>query len=96
MSAYVKRFPENRLTEDPCSQGIFLQVCEALGYLHARRIAHRDIKLDNVLVNRHSVREGGPPLVKLIDFGWGRGFLREFSSRQFRHPAGRWYESSGP
>ena len=38
-------------------------VAEALQYLHERDIVHRDIKAENILINRHRQ-------VKLIDFGF--------------------------
>ena len=43
-------------------QRLFAQVCSAVSYLHSRRIAHRDIKLENVVLDaRWNAR--------LIDFG---------------------------
>ena len=42
---------------------IILSLTKALAYLEARGICHRDIKLDNILINDMGV-------VKLIDFGF--------------------------
>lgn len=42
--------------------GLFLQVCSAAAYAHARGVLHRDIKPGNVLVDS----DGG---VRLLDFG---------------------------
>ncbi len=47
------------------SVGIALQVCAALGAVHAVGVLHRDIKPGNVLL----VREGDKEIVKLVDFG---------------------------
>lgn len=43
--------------------GIFVQMCRAVLWMHAMGVAHRDIKLENILW--HPRR----PLVKLVDFG---------------------------
>lgn len=49
------------------------QLCRALHYLHGRRVLHRDLKLDNILVNRETTE------CYLIDFGlstlWHHGKL---------------------
>ncbi|KAL9608082.1 MAG: hypothetical protein Q9167_007056 [Letrouitia subvulpina] len=58
---------------------VALQMCQALEYLHARNITHRDIKPDNILIQSED-----PLFVKLSDFGLSKvvndeeTFLRSF------------------
>ena len=48
----------------------FLQIVSGVHYLHGMGLAHRDLKLDNVVVNEHGI-------MKIIDFG---------SASVFRYP----------
>ncbi len=41
---------------------VMLQICEALGYIHARGLMHRDLKPSNIMVDEDRV-------VRLMDFG---------------------------
>ena len=43
---------------------IFKQIFEAMNYIHKRNMAHRDIKLENILMTKNYE-------IKIIDFGFG-------------------------
>ena len=71
-----KPFPENIV------QYLMKQIVSALSYLHNKKILHRDIKLDNILVNfdKEEDRKKLNMLkakVKMIDFGFARYLKNE-------------------
>ena len=59
---FLKSKP-NRQMEECEARKIFAQLISALSYLHQKSIAHRDIKLENVMLDHRGN-------VKLIDFGF--------------------------
>jgi serine/threonine protein kinase len=73
---YNKPFPEEIV------QYLMKQIVDALSYLHGKTILHRDIKLDNILVNfdNEDDRRNKNMLkakVKMIDFGFARYLKKE-------------------
>ena len=68
---YKKGFPEETV------QYLMKQIVSAINYLHKRNILHRDIKLDNILVNFDNEEDKKnknmlKAKVKIIDFGFAR------------------------
>lgn len=55
--------PQRRVPEDQC-RPIFRQIAEGMEYLHSQGVAHRDIKLDNLIIDEKT------GAVKIIDFGF--------------------------
>jgi hypothetical protein len=51
----------------------FLQILNGVTYLHSLGLAHRDLKLDNVVVSEHGI-------MKIIDFGSAHVFKYPFES----------------
>ena len=47
---------------EPQCKLIFKQIVEALKYMHSKKKAHRDLKLDNILFDGETI--------KIIDFGF--------------------------
>lgn len=66
---------------EPVAYEWFAQLCSALEYLHDRRFAHRDVKMDNVLLD-HRWR------IRLADFGMCVAVERPTRVGRYR-PCGR-------
>lgn len=63
LATYLARDPRPPLT---VARRIIAEVAEALGYAHQRGVIHRDVKPDNILIDRESGR------VLVTDFGIAR------------------------
>ena len=62
LKAYVPNVPFLCAEARPLAR-LLIDVQRALSYLHGERVAHRDVKMDNVMVDPHPLR------AVLIDFG---------------------------
>ena len=51
---------------------ILQQVLSAVAYMHSMQVAHRDLKLENVLLMRKWVNKSEQPLCKICDFGFSK------------------------
>lgn len=66
LKSYMKNQPNQRLNELKTKK-IFIQLISALSYLHNKNICHRDIKLENIIINEKMN-------IKIIDLGLGIHF----------------------
>ena len=64
---------ENQPADEKTARRYLLQLLEALSYLHARNVIHRDVKPKNIILDAR--RE-----VVLIDFGAAKKDLKQFTS----------------
>ena len=69
MDKYKKAFPEEIV------QYLMRQIIDGLNYIHSQKIIHRDIKLDNIMVNFNSEQDKESlnmlkSTIKIIDFGF--------------------------
>ena len=73
LKQYMARF--QRPFTEVIVQHLMKQIVSALNYLHFNKIIHRDLKLDNILVNFPSVNDKNSlnmmsATIKIIDFGF--------------------------
>ena len=61
---HIKRRPLQRLPENEAAW-IFRQIVSAIAYMHSINVVHRDLKLDNILVD-----DNNNDKIKIIDFGF--------------------------
>ena len=58
----IQNDPKRRITESRCKK-LFYQIVKAIAYCQSKNICHRDIKLENILVQKNDI-------IKIIDFGF--------------------------
>eukprot|EP00929_Paragymnodinium_shiwhaense_P019822 TRINITY_DN1339_c0_g2_i1.p1 TRINITY_DN1339_c0_g2~~TRINITY_DN1339_c0_g2_i1.p1 ORF type:complete len:848 (+),score=162.05 TRINITY_DN1339_c0_g2_i1:177-2720(+) len=63
LRAYAQKQPGNRLREN-AARRFYQQVVDGVGYCHDRFVVHRDLKLENLLLDKSQDN------VKIIDFGF--------------------------
>jgi calcium-dependent protein kinase len=63
---------------EPLAKDYMVKMLKALNYLHANKIAHRDLKLENFLLTGRGKKE----TIKLIDFGYSRLYLETGSTEK--------------
>jgi serine/threonine protein kinase len=62
LHAHLKAQPNRRFSEEKV-KSIIKQLVNILVYLHSKSVTHRDIKLENILIDKRGQ-------IKLIDFGF--------------------------
>ena len=85
MYQYLKQQSKKRL-ETEIVKHIIEQISLGVQYLHQREIVHRDIKLENVLIDESRYQQSGKVgdiLVKLIDFGFSCQLRKEEKVKVF-------------
>ena len=75
LHGYLKQRALRRM-EEAEARRVFVQIVNGLQYCHGQSIAHRDIKLENVLLDEHKD-------VKIIDFGFSTQMVAGQRSRMF-------------
>jgi len=60
---FLRTKKDHRLEESECVD-IFHQIMSGVDYLHSKNIYHRDIKLENIIINQENKK------LKLIDYGF--------------------------
>ena len=77
LHGYLKAQP-NKLLAETEAKRVFKQVVEGIRYCHNRCITHRDIKLENLLLDEQNN-------LKIIDFGFSTCIQRLQSQDFLRH-----------
>lgn len=66
------RISEKEYFSEKEARKVFYQIMSALNYCHLRHIAHRDLKLENILY----INSNQDSQIKIIDFGFSKIFWK--------------------
>lgn len=64
LEAVEGAYDQRKILPEEWIRRVFLQVCEGVGYIHAKGIMHKDLKLENIMLCNVS-----PPTAVIIDVG---------------------------
>jgi cyclin-dependent kinase 1 len=67
LKKYMETLPHNKLLETTLVKSYLHQITQGILFCHQRRTMHRDLKPQNLLIDKHGV-------IKLADFGLARAF----------------------
>ncbi len=62
LKTFIKNTSQKKLDETTAKK-VFSQIASAVAYCHSKNISHRDIKLENILIQNDLQ-------IKIIDFGF--------------------------
>ncbi|XP_055684468.1 cyclin-dependent kinase 1 [Lutzomyia longipalpis] len=65
LKKYMDSLPDNKMLDDELVKSYLHQITRAILFCHRRRVLHRDLKPQNLLINKDG-------LIKIADFGLGR------------------------
>ena len=54
-----------------------VQILEALNYLHTQGVMHRDLKLENVMIDYQNIHQQREWICKITDFGFARTITKD-------------------
>lgn len=67
LKKYMDTLPSEKMMDPDLVKSYMYQITDALLFCHKRRVLHRDLKPQNLLINKEGV-------IKIADFGLGRSF----------------------
>lgn len=67
LKKYMDSLPSERMLEPELVRSYLYQITSAILFCHQRRVLHRDLKPQNLLINKEGI-------IKVADFGLGRSF----------------------
>lgn len=67
LKKYMDSLPSEKMMDSELVRSYLFQITAAMLFCHRRRVLHRDLKPQNLLINKEGI-------IKVADFGLGRSF----------------------